>query len=473
MLTLTSCTPEEIEFPEENEIDPTLFSQSNAIISLFNEINQGTTDLSELCFEFLYPVTFKTASDVILEIESEEGLQELIESQTSGFFVNQVSFPLTIFANEEMLISNEFEFQEKLHLCNIDLFPRLLSVFHGECLELEYPLTITIDSAETTEVDSFESLTNAFEDQSPFFLLDFSYPVNNLTTGQAFQNDFELFSSLNECQSCPGISFETFQSDVEVTIEASVERIEEVENFSWFINDQVFEGDGNILMNDYSINLTETIDAPGTFEICLTVEYKYCDDLLSFCDEIVIEEKCPEEFVFETEQIDQTSDSIKYLFEIKDFEFLEDSKIEWYVNDELVQSGSTEENLELERKFSDGNYTICAKYFSDFCLTEVEFCRTIVVDIPEEDPCPDLFFAFQQVENNRYQFFADFEGIETLEYYSWVVDGAFLEDEGTSNDGDNQFEFTFNEPGTHTVCIFTETPECPEGAEYCVQIEIR
>uniref|UniRef100_UPI000550B519 hypothetical protein n=1 Tax=Aquimarina pacifica TaxID=1296415 RepID=UPI000550B519 len=50
--------------------------------------------------------------------------------------------------------------------------------------------------------------------------------------------------------------------------------------------------------------------------------------------------------------------------------------------------------------------------------------------------------------------------------YFWSVDGIAQEDHDTT------LEYTFTENGEYEVCIFAETPECPNGVEYCDTITI-
>jgi len=467
-----SCTPEEIEFPDEQEIDPTAFSQSNGITGLFNEINEGQISLDDLCFQFQYPLSFKTASEVILEVEDDDGLNDLISSQTSGFFVNQISFPITISLNGEKEISNEVEFQEVLESCGIAPLPFLISIFHEECVSFEYPLSISLDMSTSSEISSFEALTSEFDNQEDFFLLDISYPIET-TSGQSILNDFELYQALNNCQYCPSISFSEVAEGNDLILEASIERIEEIGRFKWYIDNELIEEDGPAVSGDFLLNATSAIGAPGTFEVCLFAEYEYCDSMLSFCKEITIDERCPENFAFETFQTAQDDDSVFYTFEMRTLSLTEDAEVKWYINDELIQSQTADELPQLQRAFANGTYVVCARYFSDFCLQDVEFCQSLEVAIPDDDPCPKLSFFIEGNVDNTYFFVADFEGIETLEFYAWSVDGSFVEQENPAGGSDNLLEFTFNEPGIHTVCIFTETPDCPSGAEFCLEVDTR
>lgn len=472
IIALASCTPEEIEFPKEAETQ-SFFAPSNAITSLFNEINAGKIDLEELCFEFEYPISFQAESEVIIEIENEAGLQDLINSQTSGFFINKVNFPLTVIAGEPTEIFTDQDFQELLLQCGIESLSSLLSIFDEECSKFEYPISLRIDDSDVQEVNSYEQLLSLFEDQSAFFLLNFSYPIQ-LSTGETIRNDFELYQSLDDCQACPEIYFVEVDNPDDLILDAFLERSEDVGTFKWYIDNEFIEEDGHKVDGDFLLNVTEAINTPGSYEVCVFAAYEYCDAALSFCEEVTIEERCPDNFAFDVVGISEEvrDDSLQYLFEVEDFNYLEDSEIKWYIGDELVQVGPTAENLRLQKNFTSGQFTICVEYISNFCLQQVRICETIEVIIEEESSCPEMFFGFQNIGGNSYIFFADFLGIETLEWYGWFVDGSLMEEEGTLSGGDNQFEFTFNEPGIHSVCILTETPDCPTGAEYCVQIEV-
>lgn len=90
------------------------------------------------------------------------------------------------------------------------------------------------------------------------------------------------------------------------------------------------------------------------------------------------------------------------------------------------------------------------------------------------DRCPELSFASEPLNpvTLEYIFVADFADIELVETYSWLIDGQFIENDGPANNGDNRLEFQFNAPGTYRVCISSETPDCPQGVEFCKDIVV-
>lgn len=85
--------------------------------------------------------------------------------------------------------------------------------------------------------------------------------------------------------------------------------------------------------------------------------------------------------------------------------------------------------------------------------------------------CPELAFSYNNVESNYY-FEADFPEMETLSWYGWTVNGDVVDNEGSSVEGDGFFETDLFAAGTYQICLVTETPDCPEGAEFCETIVV-
>ncbi len=108
-------------------------------------------------------------------------------------------------------------------------------------------------------------------------------------------------------------------------------------------------------------------------------------------------------------------------------------------------------------------------------------------EINEEfDRCPELAFTFHKLDAMHlekvndtisndslagyYKFTADFPNIEETAY-EWFVNDSLLDSELILDDRDNMY-VGFFEPGIYTICIFSETPECPEGTSYCKTLRV-
>lgn len=176
-------------------------------------------------------------------------------------------------------------------------------------------------------------------------------------------------------------------------------------------------------------------------------------------------ERCPQLF-FNTD----FSGGTRYVF-TADFVGIEHLfSYDWFINDDFVERdgvGVGGDN-QLAETFAPGEYEICIKATTDDCVVGVEYCQFIVV----EDPCPELSFEVEQINDFTFKFIANFELKDQL-VYTWSIfrlDDLIFE-EVEEQGGDNILEFQFD-PGTYNVCIIAETEDCPEGVEFCEDIII-
>ncbi len=264
---------------------------------------------------------------------------------------------------------------------------------------------------------------------------------------------------------CPDLHFSVEMPDEERSnlflFVADFEGKEET-SYKWYIGDEVvdkenFEGHetDHELLWDFT---------PGTYHVCIVVETDRCEEV-EFCEEITVEEVCPDLHFTAT-----PDGQFGYLFEA-DFEGKEDIRYKWIIGDEIVDKENYEGNdtdHELYWQFSPGTYLVCIYHESDLC-GGIEFCEEVTIE--QSEGCPDLFFEYGKNSDRDYVFEAHFDGIETLEWYGWTINGDIVDEEGTINEGDNRLEYTFEE-GTYEVCIITETPDCPEGISFCKEIVV-
>ncbi|MDH7444266.1 hypothetical protein [Aquimarina sp. 2201CG14-23] len=87
--------------------------------------------------------------------------------------------------------------------------------------------------------------------------------------------------------------------------------------------------------------------------------------------------------------------------------------------------------------------------------------------IDQDSDCPQLSFT-----QDGKVLFADFEELNNLEVYEWFVNDELVETENLQDQRDNKLDLSTYNPGTYNVCIKAETPDCPNGAEFCKEIVI-
>lgn len=148
-------------------------------------------------------------------------------------------------------------------------------------------------------------------------------------------------------------------------------------------------------------------------------------------------------------------------------EGLEEIIYEWKVNGNVVETEALDDlrdNL-LNFTFEPGTYNICISGESELCGGSVEFCKEITIS---KNPCPQLHFEYDQLNDHKYIFEADFDGKKDV-LYTWYVDGDSIE---TAPFGENRwhaFDYLFD-VGEHKICIRPVDENCDNM--YCKEIVI-
>jgi len=186
----------------------------------------------------------------------------------------------------------------------------------------------------------------------------------------------------------------------------------------------------------------------------------------------------------ENEEFGQEENAPELSFTKKDGKLVVDlddittvNSIQWFVNGQLLEDEELQ-NLDLS-SYDLGTYKICIVVVTPNYPNGIEFCENIDVDNDDTDndnandeDCPNL----QYTRDGDY-LFADFEGIQDLEFYAWEITGETLnepiyEDEGTNNQGDNKFSLKELEPGSYTICLISESATCVQAERFCKEIKI-
>jgi len=191
------------------------------------------------------------------------------------------------------------------------------------------------------------------------------------------------------------------------------------------------------------------------------------------CDEddtVTLEENCPElAFTQEGSELTANFKGIETL-EFYAWQIKGESLKETIIEDEGTQSQG--DNKFKLNNLETGTYTVCLISESSTCAQAEPFCKEIVIKDKANSDCPDLKFS----RDGDY-LYADFPGIETLEFYAWQIKGESLqeeiwENEGLVNQGDNKFDLTKLQVGTYTICLQSEGENCGSAEPFCKEIVI-
>lgn len=152
---------------------------------------------------------------------------------------------------------------------------------------------------------------------------------------------------------------------------------------------------------------------------------------------------------------------------------LQDLAFEVFVNDALLESFEPGQldSVEFDVQFEPGEYKVCIIAESASCDQRIEGCAEFVIEAPEEEEetCLELEFDTEQLDDYNYKFYAEFEGMDTVEY-DWYVNGEIVKTEPLNDERTNKLLWDFP-IGTHTVCIKYENDSCGE-LEFCEEITI-
>jgi len=205
-------------------------------------------------------------------------------------------------------------------------------------------------------------------------------------------------------------------------------------------------------------------------------------------DEATPDAKCSD-LSFESEIIEnQEPKNVAYKFEAS--EIIEEDAVvsyEWEIDGKSVAIGTANDPKRiLNYKFeANGSFEICVATETPECPEGVKTCKTIKIEglendkpeVVESTKCSDLIFAAEVIENQEPQNVKyKFEASEIIEEdavvaYEWKIDGKSIS-AGSAKDSQRTLYHKFEANGSFEVCVATETPNCPQGVEFCKTIKV-
>ncbi|MEQ8471961.1 MAG: hypothetical protein RIC35_12290 [Marinoscillum sp.] len=328
------------------------------------------------------------------------------------------------------------------------------------CFDFVYPLKLRLSNDILIEVASRSALHDISKDQnSGVHVSELAFPVLITSNNQinSIDSEQEFFELLQSCE-LPTLRtilerthkqcFDFVYPITLIDIDSTTKPIPSLDDYiQFYYNNQPSNYQPNFVfpfeITRFSRN--ESITIGNVFELF---------EQLNSCG------SCPDLF-FETSQ----RKALEYQFTAT---ISGASTFDWYVDDVFIQEGTAERNI-LVKSFDPGDHEVCIKAKSEDCTQGEVYCEAFVV----EDPCPQLFFETVKKGYGHYLFEANFEKMFELASYKWYINGTFKEEEGIlqGNDSDHKFEYRFD-PGSYEVCIKTTTDDCPEGTQYCEQVNV-
>lgn len=209
-----SCSKdEEIVAPEEAQVNVEV-QQSTALrfsLQQFKKLalqgtSKMTTESTELCFQFQYPIVLEYNDATQITVDTYEDLLQILLNETPELHLTAIGFPFDVLqysTDTVMTVSNEDEFQNLVSNCGYDPVTVVDVVALTEnCFSVNYPITALVNEQpqvfnnQTEAEDYFSANYTTIQSLS----LQYPFSVNMIATGEANQinNDFELIYLIND-----------------------------------------------------------------------------------------------------------------------------------------------------------------------------------------------------------------------------------------------------------------------------------
>jgi len=337
---------------------------------------------------------------------------------------------------------------------------------NDSCFTFKYPIDLGYNSDASIRVTDAQGMFDALASQSSNFnIVGIQYPIQiKFRAGNEFisvADEEDLVDVLAECEipslrrELAGLSDQCFGFNYPIRLFTIDNKETAINSFIEFKDFIASQGDTYQPIFVFPI----TVKQDNSSQVVIIQNYFDLYQLLNTCT------NCPD-ITFSSEQV-VAPGKYKFTPSIQD----ERAMYTWSIDGMKVGDFESRmyqydflANINGNEPGGQGEYEVCVKVVTPDCTTGTTFCKRIAV----RNPCPELLFSIdQEGQTTSYNFIADFEGKNDI-VYSWLIDGVEKEQDG-GPEGNNRFFFQFD-PGTYEVCIFTETPDCPAGVQFCKEL---
>jgi hypothetical protein len=201
--TLQSCSNNDDSVSTEKSSALRVFLRE---MKAANNISSRTSsDDSNICFEFVYPLTLSYNNGTTVTVSSVVQLISILENETNELFIDGIAFPFDILVSgstSPTTITNEEGFWSVIQTCDIETNDDVIG--EGICYTFVYPFSLITINNQIIVVSSEEDLHNLIDDDNQDnYIVDFVYPFSVVSNNETIQinnaYDYELL--INNCVS--------------------------------------------------------------------------------------------------------------------------------------------------------------------------------------------------------------------------------------------------------------------------------
>ena len=177
-----------------------------------NNISSRTSsDDSNICFEFVYPLTLSYNDGTNVTVSSEVQLISILENETNELYIDGIAFPFDIMVSgstSPVTITSEEGFWSVIQTCNMDTNDDIIG--EGQCYNFVYPFSLMTANNQMIVINSEDDLYNLVDDDNQDnYIVDFVYPFSVISNNETIQinNMYEYEQLIYNCISsncnCP------------------------------------------------------------------------------------------------------------------------------------------------------------------------------------------------------------------------------------------------------------------------------
>lgn len=178
-----------------------------------NISGRTSSDDSNMCFEFVFPITLSYNNGTTVSISSQIDLISILETETDELYIEGIAFPFDILIagnTSPVTITSEEGFWEVIQTCDMDTYDDVVG--EGPCYTFVYPFSLMTINNQVIVITSEQALYNLIDDDNEDnYIVDFVYPFSVVSNNETIQidNAYEYEQLMNNCVAsncnCPDV----------------------------------------------------------------------------------------------------------------------------------------------------------------------------------------------------------------------------------------------------------------------------
>lgn len=338
----------------------------------FDTIRHEFDRFNNRCFTLEYPVTLFTTKGKEVVLKTEEEFQLFYQDQEADY-QPIFEFPVAIKVTSDLnavQVNTYFGFYRIFESCDqscpqFDFTSNVINAFslnykfEGDFTDVG-DVNLTGWFIDDVFIGDDISLLQEFD--SPGF-----YNVCLQVTSNTCSETVSVCKEVEVSAVCPELAFD-FENDLDPTVfvfNADFTGINDV-TYEWIIDNEVQETDGGANGDN---TYTQELNI-GEHTVCIKATTSSCVDGVEFCEEVLVNENCPE--LFFTAEQDGSSNNYSFNANFANIGII---NYEWKINEVIIeQDGGPDGDNVLLHLFDTGTYEICIMAETSTCPSVTEFC---------------------------------------------------------------------------------------------------